>query len=269
MSSSGKLLLWSADGGPVFVVHGDSVIAIGQGFLKEPIAAEFTAGDSTIETVDRGRGTVVRLAASGQVVSEQALDVPLDLQSASRGTCGWFLGGFDASGDYLVYLIGRDGESKRLHTVTRPEGKASGYPGAHLSVVDDDLLVTSMDEPFRVLRLTCDGEIHQEFEPVDWELLGGSGLAAGSRRWVSLRTVPLDSGYVQTISDLASDKRVLVLYDWRGGVLRYHSMDVPLGIVQSIPSEQLLVAVRRLNVLEVVGYRWRWVASPLGKECGP
>jgi hypothetical protein len=75
---------------------------------------------------------------------------------------------------------------------------------------------------------------------------------------VSLPPLPVDSSLVRIFSDLRSDRRVLVLYDRRGAILRETTLDAALGLIESQPERHLLVGVRKITGTELAFYQWRW-----------
>jgi hypothetical protein len=79
---------------------------------------------------------------------------------------------------------------------------------------------------------------------------------------VSLGTLALDHGYLQTIADLKSDLRVLVLYDTDGRVIRQSRLDVAIGMQYSIPARRLLLAAVRTNESQLIVYQWHWGDHP-------
>jgi hypothetical protein len=70
--------------------------------------------------------------------------------------------------------------------------------------------------------------------------------------------VPVDSFLVRTFSDLRSDRRLLVLYDETGAIIRQTELDAALGLVESQPGHHLLVGLRKLPGTELTFYQWRW-----------
>ena len=76
--------------------------------------------------------------------------------------------------------------------------------------------------------------------------------------WVSLAAIPIDRGFLQTLADVTSEMRVLILYDTPGVAVRSTRLDIPPGFVAAIPARRTRIAARTMNGLELVGYRWRW-----------
>jgi len=83
--------------------------------------------------------------------------------------------------------------------------------------------------------------------------------AADAPLWRSAPTVCLGgNGYLRTLTDLRSDRRVLVIYGSDGRVLRTRSIDAPLAVVAGVPGSSGAIALRRIGPPELVWYEWRW-----------
>ncbi len=68
----------------------------------------------------------------------------------------------------------------------------------------------------------------------------------------------LDSGFVQTIADLRSDRRSLLLFGSDGRFIRSTQLDIPMAFVSADPMAHRLIALRDIDERELVEYRWRW-----------
>lgn len=66
----------------------------------------------------------------------------------------------------------------------------------------------------------------------------------------------LDRGWIQTLADLRSDRRVIVVFDSTGAEVRRLEMDAPFGFVASSRDPQEVVALRALGKAELIFYRW-------------
>ena len=71
----------------------------------------------------------------------------------------------------------------------------------------------------------------------------------------------LDFGFVQILADLRSDRRHLLVYDAAGAFKRRRAIDVPFGILDTVPDRQELLAVRRTDRLEILTYQWSWQST--------
>lgn len=76
---------------------------------------------------------------------------------------------------------------------------------------------------------------------------------------VALPVLELDRGHLLVqLSDLTSDRRLVILVDGRGGIVRATVLDVAVGFMASSPPDRLILALRDTGVREFVMYRWRW-----------
>jgi hypothetical protein len=108
--------------------------------------------------------------------------------------------------------------------------------------------------------LDAGGAIIREFTPNLATAVVGDSIEAQKYVLVATRTLPLDRGFLQVLSDPYSLRRVLILYDLGGNTLRVSLLNAPVGFVHSIPDERILIAYRHLDRPEIVAYRWRWVS---------
>ena len=77
--------------------------------------------------------------------------------------------------------------------------------------------------------------------------------------WRALPAVAIDCGLLLTLSDLTTDRRLLVRVNAEGQVVRVTPLDAPLGLMASLPGEATVLAARRVGALELVWYDWRWI----------
>ncbi|WP_420636773.1 hypothetical protein [Candidatus Palauibacter sp.] len=110
--------------------------------------------------------------------------------------------------------------------------------------------------------------------PFGWSAATGDGGPAASGRippgneayyssdpWVGTGVFALDSGFVQVLADLASDRRHLVIYDSSGAFRRRRVIDVPFGILDTTPDRGQLLALRRTDRVGLLGRDTLWVAD--------
>lgn len=74
-------------------------------------------------------------------------------------------------------------------------------------------------------------------------------------QWIALAPLRTKSGFIQTLADLTSELRVLVLYDSSGTVLRRSEIRAPMALVASSPGEGLVLGVVSLERFELLIYR--------------
>lgn len=76
--------------------------------------------------------------------------------------------------------------------------------------------------------------------------------------WVGTGVFALDFGFLQILADLGSDRRHLLIYDTSGAFKRRRVIDVPFGVLDTVPERQELLALRRTDRVEILTYRWSW-----------
>jgi hypothetical protein len=120
-----------------------------------------------------------------------------------------------------------------------------------------------MRAPFAIYDLTDSDEPSAAMQPETRTLdilLAVSG-AEDASNWASLPVVLVDGGFIQTLADLSSDRRVFIVYGPDGETLSARPLDVPLGLLGSISSPPRIYGARRTNILEIVEYSYRWDAG--------
>lgn len=254
-SSQATLLLWSAEPGGLFLIRNGEWLAIGGDVARNPIAGAVTDGGNVIEVVDSERRSILRFDLTGQLQSEREFNVPLAIEGAARAAGAWFIGGRNAAGDFVVYAFGTDGPTKRLYVLPRDLGERVS---AYLAPAGADVLITPIGYNSTATRISSDGRIRRVLQPPADSVIDAQHRTGRPSRWISLRSLALDRGYIRMLSDLASDDRVLLLYDDAGNIVRHRFIDIPFGLVASSSEQQLLVAARHLHRTEIVGFRWRW-----------
>lgn len=248
-----QLLLWAATR-PVLTLLRDGVMSsIGRGAVAVPAGAAFVGRDGErVEVVDAVGPSLVTLSLADGSHVERPLVVPGTIYNAVRARDGWYVGAVDSQGSYGVYRMSAHGAVPVYRAPADSLGDGVVH-GAQLSAVDDDVLITDVRPPFTSVRVDGDGKPSLSLHPAGD--LGEPGRAA---RWFPMPVVPLGDGFLQVLTDLASDERLLVTFDGTGRVLRRSRLALPVGFVASVPSRQLLVGSRSIDAREIVGYTWSW-----------
>ena len=182
------------------------------------------------------------------------------LESAAVVNDQWFVGTKDSVGSSSVWALGR--RSLRLIFRYRsPLGRSQPvFDRSSLDCSKGTLILTGRWFPFVTYVLDAGGAIIREFTPNLATAVVGDSIEAQKYVLVATRTLPLDRGFLQVLSDPYSLRRVLILYDLGGNTLRVSLLNAPVGFVHSIPDERILIAYRHLDRPEIVAYRWRWVS---------
>jgi hypothetical protein len=268
-SPSGKVVLWSRAANYLIIL--DEQLQRTQ-YIDLPGGAQpsFIAfvADSLIEFVTQAPVEIYHLSLTEGIGRNVPIGADGSLISAARADDRWLFllkrSGGDivlgtAAGDVVVDL-----------TPERDWGDMAGVESAWVAVYGEEILLTETQRPYMVgvyrdatsQRLT----LRPPLALID--SLRGENRQPNLDTWMSLRTLRLDRGYVQTIADVASDHRVLVRYDERGRVTATRVLAVPIGFAASIIEKRTLIAARRINHVEVVKYRWRWSDSSTPNNTG-
>jgi hypothetical protein len=217
------------------------------------IAEAFT---HTIQRIDIRTGQVHevrRLPDIGPIVSAVLVDsIWTFAVSASRDRVD--LIGVSFSGETARVV------SRRGIQLEEPSAK-DGSQRAELALrTDGQTVVASMlNAPFAVVVLNASGASAPWTAAVPTT---GRPLTEKEQPfWVALPTILLSGGSVQTIADLRSDTRLMVVRDVRGRVLRQTRVDAPIGFVAASRRQSLLFAAARVNGFEIIAYRWSWSGS--------
>lgn len=244
-----ELLAWAPNQGAVLhVVHG-TVTAVGAGHLRLPVGAAFV--DGGIEVVDAQRRGIVAFAADGAERGFRAIDADGAVRNAVRTRAGWMVGLSSARDGYRVLNLAGD-SAREVARIPADTSVGAELREGQLASDGDAVLVTDTHAPFTTRRVPDDGTTAATLEP---------GLPADSvegAKWVPLPMLALGDGYVQVLADVTSDRRVLVLFDAAGRVLRQTRLAVPLAFVTTVPGLHLLVGSRAVGARELIGYRWEW-----------
>lgn len=257
-------LLWSGDTVWVVSIRQAEPRAVCPERVRAPLGAAFVGtaaagGASIIEIIDGGvagdEPRIIRL--SDDQCRATAWSGPDPRLSTARDATGWV----SASGMGL-------GEPNGIPTTRVSLVKGGGTPfsppGVDLPITWSDTAVISVSSGPRGIIVSS-----RHF-PFAWSTAGGGDRTVAGRipagnetyyasdPWVGTGVFALDSGFVQVLADLASDRRHLVIYDSSGAFRRRRVIDVPFGILDTAPDRRQLLALRRTDRVEIVTYEWTW-----------
>ena len=116
-------------------------------------------------------------------------------------------------------------------------------------------MATQVNDPFQVLAFGPDMTVSFRMNPASRPLHFAQNLSVEGR-WVALPALEVEDGFLQMLADLTSDHRVLVLYDRNGELVNAVPIEAPIGLAASNVESRTLMAVRRLNRMELVCYGW-------------
>lgn len=199
------------------------------------------------------RRSVVNLDTLGHRVAEQRYPLPFEPAAATYVAAYWFVAGRDRDGHPLVMRLAETSATQlplpaRLRHDLEHEW--------HLSAGNEGLLITQITSPFEVTELDInDGRVIARFAPTD------PAVRLGDDSWVSMAVVRIGDGYLQTLADQTTDRRLIIVYDNRHRVRTMKSLTAPFGIVSSSPEKGVLVGGRWTKGPEYVLYTWNWIDS--------
>lgn len=237
---------------------------IGVNHVGAPLGGAFIA-DSIVAVFDSSRLAVITLTLDDRPVAIGPAVPSAPILTAVHTDAGWIAFASDSTGQARVWRW--DGgpawtELRDWAAGVFPQGVAESWiTGAGVG-----LLVAEARYPFKAYQLDPKGSVAIEFESFARSRFLQTGGEWDSTRWVGLRLLPLEPGYVWTLADLNSDKRVLVVYDHRGKVARQSLIDAPMGLIATCPTRHKLLAGRYTNRSEVVVYQWDWIPPLQQKE---
>ena len=230
-----------------------------------PIAVAATDSAGVFEMLDSA-GRVYQLDLKGKLLSAREFPVVGQLVAGLRRTEGWW--GVSVDPPIGLRLIRETGAGAGPPSTITPVMSDSvawlWQQGMHLAEGPAGAVLLMAAEPFELTTLDKDGRVSgvlrlgesARLRPL---LMPDQRPAADSfpPNWRTLPPLALDSLLLLTIADLNSDRRMLVLAHPVDGVRRVTVIDVPLGTV-AIDRKSNVLAARRSDRLELIGYAWRW-----------
>lgn len=250
--SDGRLVAWSREGAYLLSAT-DTAKQVPVSFSEVPAGAALGT-DGTLELVDPAAGVLRHVTMAGEGRSRPLPSGLRVVDAVRTERFGWIAAGVDPQGRYRIQPIDAGAAWWVISPDTLREGALPPY---RLAATGDGVLLTEAEPPFRTWRVRPEGA-EEPFAPTS----AGSPERDGVQRWVSAPLVDLGDAMVQTLADLASDRRVLVLYDQDGREQRKTVMSVPMALVGITGDRRHLVGVRDVGSPEVVLYRWSWSRKP-------
>lgn len=258
----GRLTLWSASG-ELLLIDASRRLTTYQ--LPDTIAPVGVARavDDGFRVIDTRTGREMLARMNGTVTPLSGdLRSPSDvIERAMPWGDGWILGIVNLhSRRYIVRHV-RAGGSQNLF-VSAAADSAQFTPRYNLTASANRVLVSLGTAPFTVLRIDpVTGAIDSLAAPLS--AADAPRIPADSLpNWRSVSVVPLDCATLVTLSDMTSDRRLLVRYGAGERVEKITALNAPLGLMARIPGTRTVLGARRAGELELVWYDWRWVREP-------
>lgn len=229
-------LFWSGDTVWIATTRRDEVRAVCPERVRAPLGAAFVSPQAAgrapvIEIVDGGmegeeEPRLIRF--SGGQCRDTAWSGPDPSLPMARDASGWV-------SDFEVPIAWSD--SAVISVSSGPRG----------------LIVSSRRFPFAWATAAGGGD-----RPAAGRVPAVNEPYYGNDPWIGTGVFALDTGFVQVLADLASDRRDLVFYDSSGAFKRRRVIDVPFGILDTAPDRRQLLALRRTDRVEILTYEWTW-----------
>lgn len=248
-TQGGAWILWDSGGKAELTCDGRPVRLVGAGRTTEGISALDTSRAAALLFDEANSCTTVSIRA---VLLNDAV-------AAAPAPSGWFLLRRGAGSIEFNRLL-RNGTDQKLVDVPLPLPLLDSVARAwlYLSSVGGSVVVGTHRPPFQWVRLDDQGR------PTVTSAWRGPAAAAGSEvepNWHGLPPLDLGKGYLQVLVDLASDRRLLRILDQSGNEIRSRELIGAIAFIASDPWSASTVAVRVLEVTELVVYRWRWTTA--------
>jgi hypothetical protein len=267
LAASGTAALWSSSQPMVFVIRGDIPTPIGRTFLRRPVGVAFTAADTIVEVLDGATQTVHGFGLSGAHKYARVFPALGWIEGATASNGTWYVvtnrvsgNGASVSGARRVFRIVSDTQAILVDSMDR-SGLGSGSANS-LNVIarhSTGIAVGDLRRPFETRVLGGDSAVTHAPLKHRVVLKQLPADSAGLDSWTSSPLVELDSGYIQILSDLGSDRRVLTRYDRQLTPVHVNVLNAPVGVVAAVVSTRTLLIYRRSQGAAIGWYRWRWV----------
>lgn len=250
---NGEVYLLSSTRPHVIAYRNSRLENLGQHYLLRPIGIAAGRLPGSVAVVDGDRRTIVTMQ-EGRIVFEEAWDLPARAEAAVRTSAAWFIMGRDSLDDFVLFKLDPDRGGLPIYRVGRRAQKGRTALLPHLGKAGANVIVTSPEPPFRTVVVSPEGGLLRRFESIAASHFGAD---SGERQqWVAVATVQIADVYVQTLADLRSDRRELLVFDKDGRFVRRSTIHVPIGLGSTEAEGNFLLGVRRIPMQEVVLYRW-------------
>ena len=245
---SGATLLWTEDKKLYLIASGDTRARLIDDDA-DVVAAAFSENESTFVVLTRQPATVTHMHVRAGVTATTPVAIHGHIAEAVMHDGRWFAAEEFTDGRWRLLSFQEHGSVAPIVTFD-PVPRAAPTQWFRLGASSEAVFITRTEWPFDVTRVSTEGrQSTTRLNGVDTTLLRGA--------FVSLPTLPLACGTLQTLADRQSHRRVLVLRDKAGRVARVRDMDVPMGFTASVNDDSMLVGMRSLGSREVVSYSWR------------
>ena len=222
VSNDGRVVYWG--NGVALVSREQSrVIELCPGRVSSAIAVAFV-GDSSIEILDAATAVARIFSLDYRHVCHQRFETVLESGTrpvaAARMRSGWVM---SVTGeDTVSEVISLNANGSAGWSVRNVQSQGQDADHTYLGVSGETILVSSMLWPFRTTLVAGDGQVTATFD-------AQSAADTTSREWIALPPVGIVGGFMQTLANPRSDRRLIILMNQRGKVLRGTEINTALG----------------------------------------
>jgi len=259
LTAQGDVLYWNDTSMFTSRRTGVERLELCEGQLNRVVAAAFVSGDSIINILEASEPAIIRATVSGgcqrQPFQAGTAEVTSGIVSPERVTVALRRGAVTAE----VLSVTFGSELHKLFEYSHSPKSPFDLNASFVTGNSTRTLLASMNWPFEWVALDSTGHVILRAQAVD--RTGDQSSDTLLVAWVGLPVVQLDSGFLQTIADPRSDRRILVRYDSEGRVRSRAEITMAFGVLSARPEQRLLLALRRSDRTELVLYRWDWRRS--------
>jgi hypothetical protein len=268
ITDGGAILLWTRESNVIWSAarSDEQARAIVLPFGTDVVAAAWVG--RYVEVVDGGRRQIIQLDAQGVTRRTTNVSVPIRLHAAARLPSGWVVGGAGIDGneaiaaqrgDTFAPIVVRgpvDGGVTAGSASSRSRRSAENGDGFFLAPHgDEEVLISWVVRPHRTAVVSLRGEVTWYPSLPHTMLREMSANKNGWYLWNALPALSAANGViVQTVADLGSVQRKVLLRNAHGTAVRMTPVDAPIGVVGASPSGRLLLAVSRVPQPHAICY---------------
>lgn len=252
-------LIWLSRGSRKALAHPSITRPVGAAVLRGRSLLGLGHGEREVEVLDAPSGALVRLHEGGTLAGRREVAGLKRAFNGIRAGSGWYALVPDADtmvAYHLVYVADGSSEGRVLATAMQPVRgvpQPGLSPAIRLSTWGDGVILTNPAAPYQSVVIDPAGKERPLVRPGGLRALGGR-----TAKWYSMPVQHIEGGFLQTFTDLNSDRRVFVVYDEQGTPRRASTIAAPVAIVGEQTNPDYLIGIRRTGRTELVGYTWTW-----------
>jgi hypothetical protein len=261
ISNRGRIAVWRRHSEQLFHAHRDDTLAK---LLALPVGIDIVGGafvgERRLELFDAARRQVIGINGSGTTQVLADAKVPMEVHAAARLGRGWIVAGRGVKGQAQLAVIGDDS----VHVFDVPakpdaSGPALAGDAVFLRRLDDaTVLAAWTSPPYLLAEVDQSGGVKWLPQVNDTVLRALPRTSAGWNLWSGMAAIPVQGKLIlQTISDLGSDRRMVVVRDGSGFILRQSWSTVPVGLIQASSNGELILAFARAPMSRLICYAQR------------